>query len=323
MPALFYTKKDKPVEVPIAYAPLADTHGHLTSFRRHKPAEAVARAALARVRFLAVPVDPADDVPDVPAFLDWFDRVRDEAAVLLEQWATEGRRPPEFAGWDVPSLVDNLHFLAGVHPYGAKKFMEAPDVRARLEALLDDSRCVGVGEFGLDVGPWSELTLEEQVPAMREHVRIAHDRNLPVELHLRDGEKDGPQATAAHDRALEVLREEGVPERGCVLHCFTSDPEVMAPFVELGCHVAFGGAVTFARSADIRAAAAECPLERLLVETDCPYMAPVPLRGQEAEPAMVAFSAACVAEERARTGISKEKTYEALWHNACNLFGLD
>lgn len=323
MPALFYTKKDKPVEVPVAYTPLADTHGHLTSFRKLKPAEAVARAALAGVRLLAVPVDPADDVLDVPAFLGWFDRVRDEAAVLLEQWATEGTRPPEFVGWDAPSLVDNLHFLAGVHPYGGKKFMEAPDVRARLEALLDDSRCVGVGEFGLDVGPWSELTLEEQVPAMREHVRIAHDRNLPVELHLRDGEKDGPQATAAHDRALEVLREEGVPERGCVLHCFTSDPEVMAPFVELGCHIAFGGAVTFARSADIRAAAAACPQERLLVETDCPYMAPVPLRGQEAEPAMVAFSAACVAEEREAVGFAKERTYESLWRNACNLFGLD
>ncbi len=321
---LFRTKKGKPVEMPVPLAPLADTHGHLTSFRKLKPEVAVARAALAGVRLLAVPVDPADDVPDVPAFLAWFEQVREGTARLLRELAREGVEPltpPGVSAESLPPLSDNLYFLAGVHPYGARRFMEDPSIRERLEALLDDPRCVGVGEFGLDVGPWSELSLEEQVPAMREHLRIACERDLPAELHIRDGE--GPLETAAHDCALELLREESLPRRGCVLHCFTSGPKVMEPFIELGCHVAFGGASTFGRSDDIRAAALQCPEQLLLCETDSPYMAPVPLRGRECEPAMVSLTAhnlACVREEADIS--SARQTYEALWHNALALFGL-
>ena len=89
------------------------------------------------------------------------------------------------------------------------------------------------------------------------------------------------------------------------------------------CHVAFGGAATFKRSDDIRAAAAACPEGRILSETDCPFMAPVPLRGLECEPAMVGFSAALVASVREEAGVATgEKTYEALWRNANDLFGL-
>ena len=358
--SLFATKKGKPVEAPVPLAPLADTHGHLTSFRKLDPAMAVARAALVGVRLLVVPVDPADDVRDVAEFCAWFRRVRDEAARLLDECGHGGAAAPDVPGgselmgrpelpsrpevpggpyvsgksnapggpdaidWpDVPELVDNLHFVAGVHPYGARKLMEDPSVRQRLEALLDDPLCVGVGEFGLDVGPWSELTLDEQLPAMRLQLRIAHERGLPVELHLRDGEADGAYATAAHDAALELLREEGVPAAGCDLHCFTSGPEVMAPFAEMGCYVAFGGAATFGRSSDIRAAAAACPEHLILSETDSPYMAPVPLRGQECEPAMVAFNAQSVARVREEAGVaSPRQTYEALWRNAQAFFHL-
>jgi TatD DNase family protein len=108
----------------------------------------------------------------------------------------------------------------------------------------------------------------------------------------------------------------------------------MAPFVELGCHVAFGGAVTFAKSDDIRAAAAACPTGQILLETDSPYMAPVPLRGEECEPAMVAFTAALLADVRAQASaepacnstndgeLSRQATYDALWSNALGLFSL-
>lgn len=321
---LFHAKKGKPAEPPVPLAPLADTHGHLTAFRKRDPADAIARAALVGVRLLVVPVDPADDVPDAPTFLEWFGRVRDGAARLLEEAACAGAMPPTFAGFEgVPALVDNLHFVAGVHPYGARKLMEDKSVRTRLEALLDDSRCVGVGEFGLDIGPWSELTLEEQVPAFRLQLRMAHERNLPVELHIRDGE--GGLATAAHDRALDVLREEGVPAAGCDLHCFTSGPEAMAPFVDLGCHIAFGGAMTFGRSDDIRAAAVACPEHLILSETDSPYMAPVPLRGQECEPAMVAFTVERLAHVRTEGSptdtASLTEVYATLWRNAVSFFG--
>lgn len=297
--ALFFTKKHKPVEVPQPLAPLADTHGHLTSFRRHDPAQAIARAEEAGVRLLVVPVDPSDDVQDVPEFLSWFEDTIEQAKA--------------------PDLAPNVYFVAGVHPYGAQKLMEDPRVLERLIALIEDPRCVGVGEFGLDFGPWNELAADVQELAFRRQLRIAQEHNLPVELHLRDGEQD----TLAHDIALRILREDGVPAVGCDLHCFTSGPEVMAPFVDLGYHIAFGGALTFARSEAIRQAAAKCPQELLLSETDSPYMAPVPLRGQECEPAMVVFSAAHLAQVREEScGVAQSETYDALWHNANRFFGL-
>lgn len=300
MQQLFHTKKDKPVEVPVPLAPLADTHGHLTSFRTHDAAQAIARAEVAGVRLLVVPVDPADDVQDASAFTTWFEQTIERA--------------------QAPILAPNVYIVAGIHPYGAQAFLDDPSVRRRLDALLDHPRCIGVGEFGLDYGPWNELPADVQMEAFRAQLRIAHDRNLPVELHLRDGDDD----TRAHDDALRVLTQEGVPAAGCDLHCFTSGPAVMAPFVELGCHIAFGGAVTFARSEDIRAAAAACPRELILSETDSPYMAPVPLRGQECEPAMVALSAARLAQVRAEVGVAEpEQTYADLWNNALSFFGLD
>lgn len=322
--SLFYAKRKnktlKVVESPRTYAPLADTHGHLTAFRRIDACDAVARAALAGVRLLVVPVDPAEDVQDAQEFLAWFGSLRDGATRCLEDYTARGTEAAD-VGDDPTCLLDNIYFVAGVHPYGARRYMDDPGIRRRLEALLCDDCCVGVGEFGLDIGPWSELSLEEQVPAFREQLRIAHDRGLPVELHLRGGE--GELAATAHERALEVLNEEGVPSAGCDLHCFTSGPEVMAPFVRLGCHIAFGGAATFGRSDDIRAAIAQCPESHMLSETDSPYMAPVPLRGQECEPAMVTFNAHNIAKVRAEAGLADEPTtYNALWNNACTFFSL-
>ncbi len=315
---LFHGKKGKPIPFPMPLAPLADTHGHLTSFRTHDPAAAVARAALAGVRLLAVPVDPSDDVTDVGAFRAWFDGVRQDAARLLEKCASQGHLPPAFEGWgQLPALVDNVWYLAGVHPYGSLSLLEDECALTRLRELLSHEACVGVGEFGIDYGPWNDVPRDAQIEAMRLQLRIAHEYDMPVELHVRDAQDD-PSAQA-HEDALRVLEEEGVPRAGCDLHCYTSGPEVMEPFVQLGCHVAFGGAVTFSRSGDIRDAAAACPRNNLLCETDSPYMAPVPLRGQECEPAMVGFSAACVANVREELGIdSPRETYEALWTNACS-----
>lgn len=319
---LFYSKKQKPVEMPVPTAPLADTHGHLTSFRKTDPATAVARAALAGVRLLVVPVDPADDVPDVESFLQWFEHTLMQAQWLLDETAHFGELPPSFEGWqNVPALLENVYFVAGVHPYGAQRYREDLSIRERLEELLKLNRCVGVGEFGLDYGPWNELPSDVQIAAFRSQLRIAHEHNLPVELHVRDANDD--DRALAHADALRVLCEEGVPKAGCDLHCYTSNREVMAPFVELGCHIAFGGAATFNRSEDIRAAIAACPQSLMLSETDSPYMAPVPLRGRECEPAMVAFSAELIAEVREReSGVDRRQTLDALWQNANRFFGL-
>ncbi|OFK23534.1 TatD family hydrolase [Olsenella sp. HMSC062G07] len=314
--------KGRPVETPRPLAPLADTHGHINCLRDHDAAEALTRAALAGVRLLVVPLDAVEDVggpwPTASDLLTWLDDQVERARELLDARAREGVVPPAADGWDAPDLLDNVRIVAGVHPYGADRLDAAR--LATLDELLASPRAVGVGEIGLDLGPYGELPLALQEEAFRRQLRLAHERGLPVELHIRDGQDD----TRAHDLAARVLMEEGVPAAGCDLHCFTQGSEVMEPFVRLGCYVAFGGAATFRRSDDVRAALAACPEELLITETDCPYMAPVPLRGQECEPAMVAFTAALAAQVRAECcGVPPKQTYAALWRNACALFGLD
>ena len=320
---LFHDHRGRPCPVPQALAPLADTHCHLGGLDGHDPALALTRAALAGVRMVVVPVDVVDEFPRKwagPAELhDFLEAHIEVAHQCLEECEERGFRPPAFEGWDVPDLLDNVWFVAGAHPYGATRF--DGEAEARLRELLASPRCVGVGEIGLDLGPYNDTPAEAQKDAFRRQLRVALELDLPVELHLRDA--PGDVNAGAHVEAGRVLDQEGVPGRGCDLHCFTSGVKVMEDFARRGCSIAFGGAVTFNRSDDVREAALFCPERYLLSETDSPYMAPVPLRGEECEPAMVAFSAACLADVREGGGRgTREATYRALWENACRLFGL-
>lgn len=282
------------------------------------PAVALARAALAGVALLIVPLDPTDSRRDPLAALDELSRAQERAVRLLEEVAQEGVVPPAFGdGAKGLELPGSLRIVAGVHPYGSVRVdEECLDV---LDRMLADPRCVGVGEFGLDFGPYNELPADVQEAAFRAQLRVAHEHGLPVQLHIRDA-VDDPTAQA-HLDAARILADEGVPEAGVDLHCFTSGPEVLTPFVELGCHVAFGGAATFARSEDIRAAAAACPANLIISETDSPYMAPVPLRGQECEPAMTPLTVDLLATTREEAGVApRQETWRALWENALELF---
>ncbi|MBQ6395920.1 MAG: TatD family hydrolase [Atopobiaceae bacterium] len=319
---LFHAKKGAEVELPEASAPITDTHGHLVTLR-HMPAHvALVRAALAGVRFMVTLADPVEDVEDVDAFERWLDEELGAARSALASLHELGIDVPVLPGYEeIPQLTESLRFLAGTHPYGSETLRGSDDARTRLKRLLAHPLCVGVGEFGLDYGPYNRLAPEVQMEAFRCQLRIAHELGRPVELHLRD--KDGDEEFLAHRDAALILEQEGVPEAGCDLHCFTVGPDVMEPFVEMGCHVAFGGAVTFNRSDDVRAAAAACPADRILSETDCPYMTPVPLRGQRCEPAMVVFSAACIADTREAAGVStRDQVYRDLWENAHSFFGI-
>ncbi len=330
---LFHDKKGRPVDVPAPLAPLADTHAHLTHLhgREVDAATALARAALVGVRLMVLPLDPVGDAHDASSALAEIDRTIEQAGELLAAAKLRGFEVPEIAGFEgLPDLLDNVWVLAGVHPYGAQAYLgQGNDERSdaafgaaaheAFEAVLASPRCVGVGEIGLDFGPYNELGREVQLEAFEEQLRRALELGLPVELHLRD-EEDGVHYTG-HDLALELLGRVGLPQAGCDLHCYTSGPEVLEPFTRLGCYAAFGGAATFSRSDDIRAAAVACPSHLLLSETDTPYMAPVPLRGLTCQPAMVVFSAACLANTRAEAGVSTPlETYRALWENACTFF---
>ncbi|WP_028263893.1 TatD family hydrolase [Atopobium fossor] len=322
---LFFDKKHRPVPAARPLAPVADTHGHLASYKKTTAAVALTRAALAGVHMLVVPLDPVDEIPrkfvTVAACNTWIDEQIEEAHILLDLCMQEGLSIPEIPGYeDATQLLDSIYVVAGAHPYSAQAYVDAPkQARAKLEEFLDSPRCVGIGEIGIDFGPYNELSAQVQKQILINQLHIAQDRELCVELHVRDAPE--PNNAAAHELVLEALRETGIPKQGLELHCYTDGPQVLQPFIDQGVYVAFGGACTFKRSDDIREALAITPLNLILSETDSPYMAPVPLRGQECETAMIMHTVDSIAQVKEDTGlVTRKQTYQALWDNACKFF---
>lgn len=332
------TKRKQPraYAAPAPRAPLFDTHAHLTCFWSKDSVEVLRRAARVGVRRLVTLYDPiGDDFSGPAAFSAQLDAWLQATCAPCGAAGAVGDGPDAEDGAAgrghavdceaeaIRDLADHVCFLAGAHPYGAPDYTDA--VHEQLLAALDDPRCAGVGEIGLDYHDdaadgvmAAPHDLQQRVMARQLAVAVA--RNVPVELHLRNDA--GDETRAAHADALRVLTEVGLPQAGCVLHCFGEDRATMERFVELGCFVAFGGAATFKRNERIREAFAACPLDRILFETDCPYMAPEPIRGLECEPAMIAFTAEALACDRAgRTGEEPDVIVRAAWENACRLFG--
>lgn len=307
-------KKQRSFDLPAVLAPLADTHAHLTCFWKLAPEDALVRAAQAGVQELVTLWDPVADVfESFPAYRAWLDEVLARARAAADR-----------AGAPL-DLFDRIRFLAGVHPYGAPDFMSREaEVVDQLRAALADPRCVGIGEIGLDYHFDADDNIEAaphdvQIACMEQQLALAREYSVPVELHLRND--TGDEAREAHADALRVLQARGVPAAGCVLHCFTEDKPTMERFVGQGCFIAFGGAATFKRNEGIREAFAACPLDRVLFETDCPYMAPEPLRGVECEPAMIGFTVDALARDRAvRTGEDPAVIARSAWQNARALF---
>ncbi|MBK1660416.1 TatD family hydrolase [Paracraurococcus ruber] len=179
----------------------------------------------------------------------------------------------------------------GVHPHNAGEEAGAPSVDD-LVALADHPRIIGIGEAGLDYF-YDKAPREAQQEGFRRHIRAARITGLPLVIHARQ----------ADDDILAILREEtaaGGPF-GFLLHCFSSGADLARQAVAMGGYVSFSGILTFPKSPEIRAVAAELPAERILVETDSPYLAPVPLRGKRCEPAYVAHTAKVLAETRGAT----------------------
>lgn len=197
----------------------------------------------------------------------------------------------------------HLWASVGVHPEHTEG--EEPDV-ARLVALADHPRVVAIGETGLDYY-WHKDQPEWQRERFRVHIRAARQCAKPLIIHTRDAAAD----------TLRLMAEEGAGEAGGVMHCFTETREVAAAALDMGFHVSFSGIVTFRNAAQIKEVAGFVPLDRLLIETDAPYLAPVPYRGKTNEPAYVLH----VAEEIARLrGISLKAVEEATTDNFFRLF---
>jgi TatD DNase family protein len=181
--------------------------------------------------------------------------------------------------------ADCLWASVGVHPDNTG--VQEPRVED-LVRRADDPKVVAIGETGLDYYRLAE-PLDWQRERFRVHIRAARECGKPLIIHTR----------AAAADTLRLMREEGAAEVGGVMHCFTETAEVARQALDLGFHISFSGIVTFKNAVELQATAATVPLERLLIETDAPYLAPVPHRGKSNEPAFVPFVAHKLAQLRA------------------------
>jgi TatD DNase family protein len=180
---------------------------------------------------------------------------------------------------------DGVYAAVGVHPHDAKLFDDAAE--ARLIGLAQQSqRVIAWGEIGLDYH-YDHSPREVQQSIFARQLRIARQLNLPVIIHSRE----------ADDDTIRIMRE-GLNsyERAGVLHCFGGSLQMAWDAMDLGFFVSFAGNLTFKKAEDLRDVARQLPLDRLLVETDCPYLTPVPFRGKRNEPARAVETARCLAE---------------------------
>ncbi|MDO8964951.1 MAG: TatD family hydrolase [Coriobacteriia bacterium] len=270
-----------PVDLPELGTAVADTHAHLDML--DDPAGALERAGAAGVAFIATVADVTEEPLGTFDGLAAWER---EARERLREWGNEHLSIPE------------TRIIVGVHPHNAKHHDAI--VEAELRSLALDPRVCAIGEVGLDFH-YDHSPREDQRAMFRAHLAIAHELGLPVCVHLRE----------AHEEGLRVLAELGVPEAGCIIHCFTEGPKTAELFLELGCHIAFGGVVSFPKADVVREAVAVVPLDRMLLETDCPFLAPAPYRGRTNEPAFVTLTAAAVAAIRGVNPVEiASRTYE-------------
>lgn len=218
-----------------------------------------------------------------------------------------GNGPPDLkAAVRIAERYPFVYATVGVHPNDAAKV--ETNTFETLTDLLQHPKVVGLGEIGLDYH-WG-VPKETQVPVFVRQMEMAAAARIPIVIHTRDAWAD----------TMELLRERWAPTGfACVMHCFTGTAEQARECVELGFYLAFGGITTFPKASEVREAARITPIDRLLLETDSPYLAPVPHRGKRNEPAFVAHTAKVVAEVR---GIDLDESARQTTLNFERLFGI-
>jgi len=218
-----------------------------------------------------------------------------------------GKGPPGLdAGVLLAGKYEFMHATAGVHPHDAAK--AGPCTFEALAALLRHPKVVAAGEIGLDYH-YNFSPRVTQCHVFAEQLKLAREARLPVVIHTREAWED----------TLWLIEENWDTSIGGVFHCFAGGPEEARQVLDLGFHVSFSGIVTFPKAQAVQEAARVVPRDRILIETDAPYLAPVPHRGKRNEPAYVAVTARKLAELR---GESFEEVADATAANAVRLFGL-
>ena len=202
---------------------------------------------------------------------------------------------------EVAASHDGVWATVGLHPHDARQGIDG------LEELLDAPEVVAVGECGLDYH-YDHSPRPAQRAAFAAQIALARRHDLALVIHTREAWED----------TFAILAAEPPPDR-VVFHCFTGGPAEARRALDLGAFLSFSGVVTFKSAGDVREAAALCPLERMLVETDAPFLAPVPHRGRTNEPALVPLVGAAVAAAR---GVAAEVVEQATWRAADEAFAL-
>jgi TatD DNase family protein len=234
---------------------------------------------------------------------DVFTRMADEGVSRIVAVAVEIEQTPRLI--KLVESRDNVWFSVGVHPN--HEVDNEPTVEALVE-LSKHEKCVAIGETGMDFFR-DALDADVQEARFRIHLKAAHIVNKPVIVHMRD----------ADEATLRILKDEDVAGCGGIMHCFSSGWAAASQALDMNMSISFSGNVTFKKNDDLREVAAQVPLESLLIETDSPYLAPVPKRGKRNEPTYVKHVAECIAEVR---GMSLETLVEAITANALKRFHL-
>ena len=193
----------------------------------------------------------------------------------------------------------------GLHPNSTNVYEPSVDELIELAELPE---VVAVGETGLDYYR-SEGDLDWQQQRLRRHIRAACEVGKPLIIHSRN----------ARDETIKILKEEKAQEVGGVLHCFTETLEMAKQAIDLGFYISFSGILTFKNAIALQEVAKALPLERILIETDCPYLAPMPFRGKPNQPAYVRYVAECLSELR---GLPIEEVARVTTDNFFNCFSL-
>jgi TatD DNase family protein len=208
---------------------------------------------------------------------------------------------------EISNSFHTVYSAVGIHPHEASSFDES--ALAQLTNFVSEKRVRAIGETGLDYH-YSHSNRESQIISFTNHIGLSIQFDLPLIIHIREAFSD----------VLNILRKPDFSNARGVIHCFTGDYETAKGFIDLGFFISFSGIVTFKNAENVRDAAKRIPLDSMLIETDSPYLAPVPFRGKKNEPAYVIHVAEKISELR---GTSYEKIAEMTTINAKELFKLD
>ncbi|ATX82273.1 TatD DNase family protein [Mariprofundus ferrinatatus] len=243
-----------------------------------------------------------------------FSHYADDRDAMFERMAAAGVEGCVVVGVDFSHINDlralsemrsNVWFSVGVHPNHEVEV--EPSIKQLCE-LAAHSRCVAIGETGMDFFR-HHVAPEVQEQRFRTHIRAAKAMRKPVIVHNRDADSE----------SIRILQEENVSECGGIMHCFSADMETANAAIDMGMSISFSGNVTFKRNEELREVAAMVPDDLLLVETDAPYLAPVPFRGKRNEPAYVKYIAECIAGVR---GVTLAELAARTTRNARARFGI-